>query len=96
VHACQQGDLRRAVEEKVLALDLLASAERKLVEQQADSGECVWWGGWVGWGATVWAGLGCAINLGSGRAGRAGLLVARARRCLWAPVAAAPWRPCCC
>jgi len=37
-----QDDLRRAVEEKVLALDLLASAERKLVEQQAESG------GWVG------------------------------------------------
>ncbi len=33
-----QHDLRRAVEEKVLALDLLASAERRLVEQEADSG----------------------------------------------------------
>lgn len=31
-----QDDLRRAVEEKVTALHLLASAERKLVEAQAD------------------------------------------------------------
>ncbi|KAL4856018.1 hypothetical protein ACK3TF_003458 [Chlorella vulgaris] len=33
-----QDDLRRAVEEKVLALDLLASAERKLVEQDTQDG----------------------------------------------------------
>lgn len=36
-----QGDLRRAVEEKVAALDLLASAERRLVEQQGDSGAII-------------------------------------------------------
>lgn len=35
-HPPLQSDLRRAVEEKVTALHLLASAERKLVEAQAD------------------------------------------------------------
>ena len=40
-----QSDLRRAVEEKVLALELLASAEKRLVEADAESGEntsCYW------------------------------------------------------